>query len=75
MIKDGSILNTDDRKTMEVVDSLAQLKAIEEADRELQDLFKNGDLLVSFDDVYNMVEKLAKQEFTLKSKIIQLTKV
>lgn len=75
MIKDGSILNTEDRRTMDVVDTLAQLKATEEADKELQDLFKNGDLNVAFDDVYNMVEKMAKQEFTLKSKIIQLTKV
>jgi hypothetical protein len=75
MIKDGSILNTEDRRTMDVVDTLAQLKATEEADKELQDLFKNGDLNVAFDDVYNMVEKMAKQEFTLKLKIIQLTKV
>ena len=75
MIKDGSIMKVDDRKTTEVVDTLAQLRATEEADKELQDLFKNGDLMVTFEDVYNMVDKLAKQEFNLKTKIIQLTKV
>jgi hypothetical protein len=74
MIDNQSIFKAEDRSSLELIENLANLRAIEEADKEMQDLFKNGDLSVSFDEVYNMVEKLSKQEFTIKSKIIQLTK-
>jgi len=74
MIDNQSIFKPEDRSSLELIDNLANLRAIEEADKEMQDLFKNGDLNIPFEEVYNMVEKLAKQEFTIKSKIIQLTK-
>lgn len=74
MIDNQSIFKAEDRSSLELIENLANLRAIEEADKEMQDLFKNGELSVSFDEVYNMVEKLSKQEFTIKSKIIQLTK-
>lgn len=74
MIADGSIFKSEDRKSLDLIENLANLRAIEEADKEMQDLFKNDDFRVPFEDVFNMVERLAKQEFTLKSKIIELTK-
>lgn len=74
MIDNQSIFKPEDRSSLELIESLANLRAIEEADKEMQDLFKNNDLNVPFEEVYNMAEKLAKQEFAIKSKIIQLTK-
>lgn len=74
LIKDGIIIKSDEKKSDELVDTLANLRTIIEVDKELQDQFKNGDLNVNFEDTLLMVERLAKQEFTLKSKLLQITK-
>ena len=70
----GTVVLPQDKKSEELVETLSTLTAIEEADKVIQDLFKNGDLQVEFEDVFQQVEKLAKQEFTLKHKLLQLTK-
>lgn len=74
LLKNGQLVVPQDKRSEEILDTLAQLRSIAEVDHILQEQFKNGDLKVSFDDVYSSVEKLAKQEFTLKSKLQQLTK-
>lgn len=74
LLKNGQLVVPQDKRSEEILDTLAQLRSIAEVDHILQDQFKNGDLKVSFEDVYSSVEKLAKQEFTLKSKLQQLTK-
>ena len=68
------MIQAQDKKSEELVETLSTLTAIEEADKTIQDLYKNGDLQVEFEDVFQQVEKLAKQEFALKIKLLQLTK-
>ena len=53
---------------------MANLEAVVVATNGLQEAFKNEELQIGFEDTYLLVEKLAKQEFTLKSKLILLTK-
>lgn len=74
LIESGSLIKPVDKKSEELLDALANLEAVELANKELQEQFKNGDTSIGFDEVFSLVEKLAKQEFTLKAKLIQLTK-
>lgn len=74
LLRNGQLIKPQDKRSEEILDTLAQIRTLAEVDHILQEQFKNGDLQTPFDDVYNMVEKLAKQEFSLKLKLQQLTK-
>ena len=67
-------MKSQDERSAQLVETLANLDAVVAATNCLQEAFKNEELQIGFEETYQLIEKLAKLEFGHKQKLIQLTK-
>jgi phosphopantetheinyl transferase (holo-ACP synthase) len=74
LMEEGQIVQPEDKKSELMMETLSTLFSLKEAQKELIEQFKNGDVNVGFDDIYTIIDKLAKQEFEHRYKLLQLVK-